>query len=173
MGVSGEQVRCVARSAEQMRELGGRLAALTRAGDVVALTGPLGAGKTTLTAGFAEALGVRGAVTSPTFVLSRVHPPLGEGPALVHVDAYRLSSMEDFDGLDLDMWLPDAVVVIEWGGEAATRLSDAHLSVVVDRSAAPEAGAGFEAGERVVTVTGVGDRWGRGALAGLGVGDPV
>lgn len=168
--VAGDQVRCVVQSADQMRELGGRLAALTQAGDVVALAGPLGAGKTTFTAGFAQVLGVRGPVTSPTFVLSRVHPSLGDGPALVHVDAYRLSSMEDFDGLDVDMWLPDAVVVIEWGGEAATRLSDAYVSVVIDRSGVLEGDTGGEAGERVVTIKGVGPRWAPGVLAALTAG---
>ncbi|MDQ1615459.1 MAG: tRNA threonylcarbamoyladenosine biosynthesis protein TsaE, partial [Actinomycetota bacterium] len=84
-----------------MRELGRRLAAVLRAGDLVLLSGELGAGKTTLTQGIGAGLGVRGAVTSPTFVIARLHPPLGEGPALVHVDAYRLGSLAELDDLDL------------------------------------------------------------------------
>lgn len=87
-------------SPEEMKELGRRIAGVLAPGDLVMLTGELGAGKTTLTRGLGEGLGVRGAVTSPTFVIARVHPPLGEGPALVHVDAYRLGGgldeMEDW-----------------------------------------------------------------------------
>ena len=86
-----------------MRDLGRRLAALLRAGDLVILAGPLGAGKTTLVQGIGAGLGVRGPVTSPTFVIARVHPPLaGGGPALVHADAYRLGSFGEVDDLDLD-----------------------------------------------------------------------
>src|ERR687886_1693478 len=100
-------------SPEQMRELGRRLAKLLRAGDLVMLNGELGAGKTTLTRGLGEGLGVRGAVTSPTFVIARVHPSLGDGPALVHVDAYRLGSLAEVDDLDLDATLAESVTVVE------------------------------------------------------------
>jgi tRNA threonylcarbamoyladenosine biosynthesis protein TsaE len=90
-----------------MRDLGRRLAALLRAGDLVILAGPLGAGKTTLVQGIGAGLGVRGPVTSPTFVIARVHPPLaGGGPALVHADAYRLGSFGEVDDLDLDRRRP-------------------------------------------------------------------
>src|SRR5216110_2934670 len=82
-----------------MRDLGRRLAALLRAGDLVILAGPLGAGKTTLVQGIGAGLGVRGPVTSPTFVIARVHPPLTGGPALVHADAYRLVSPAEVDDL--------------------------------------------------------------------------
>lgn len=91
-GESGTSLRITVHSPDQMLELGRRLAKLLRAGDLVMLNGELGAGKTTLTRGLGEGLGVRGAVTSPTFVIARVHPPLGEGPPLVHVDAYRLGA---------------------------------------------------------------------------------
>ena len=88
--------------AEATRAYGLALAALLRAGDLVVLTGPLGAGKTTLTQGLGAGLGVRGQVASPTFIIARVHPSVTDGPALVHVDAYRLGSLEELDALDLE-----------------------------------------------------------------------
>jgi tRNA threonylcarbamoyladenosine biosynthesis protein TsaE len=120
--------------------LGRRLGAELRAGDVVVLSGPLGAGKTLLTKGIAEALDVDGPVTSPTFVLARLHRPHREGaPALVHVDVYRLLDhaaadlLAELDSLDLDTDLEDAVVVVEWGEGLAERLSDRHLDVRLER----------------------------------------
>src|SRR5262249_39104391 len=101
-------------TAARMRELGRRLAGLLRAGDLVVLTGPLGAGKTTLVQGIGQGLDVRGAVTSPTFVIARVHPSLGAGPALVHADAYRLGSRAEVDDLDLDTDVDSSVTVVEW-----------------------------------------------------------
>ena len=99
-----------------MRDLGRRLAGLLRAGDLVILAGPLGAGKTTLVQGIGAGLGVRGPVTSPTFVIARVHPVVsGSGPALVHADAYRLGSISEVDDLDLDADAAAAVTVVEWG----------------------------------------------------------
>ena len=100
-------------TAEHMRGLGRRLAALLRAGDLVVLTGPLGAGKTTLVQGIGQGLGVRGPVTSPTFVIARVHPSLGHGPALVHADAYRLGGVLELDDLDLDTDLASSVTVVK------------------------------------------------------------
>ena len=115
------------------RALGERLAGALRAGDLLVLSGPLGAGKTALTQGVGAALGVRGAVTSPTFVLARVH----RGPLpLVHVDAYRLreaGSRLDLDDLDLDAALEDAVTVVEWGEGLAERLTESWIQVVLDR----------------------------------------
>lgn len=107
------------------RDLGTRL----RAGDVVVLTGDLGAGKTTLTQGIAEGLGVRGPITSPTFVIARVHPSLVGGPRLVHVDAYRLAGALDFDDLDLDASVEDSVTIVEWGHGVAEMLADEWLEV--------------------------------------------
>ena len=98
-----------------MQALGRRLAGLLHAGDLVVLSGPLGAGKTTLVQGIGQGLGVRGPVTSPTFVIARVHPALGRGPGLVHADAYRLGSVAEVDDLDLDASLDDCVTVVEWG----------------------------------------------------------
>ncbi len=119
---------------------GARLGADLLAGDVVVLTGPLGAGKTVLARGIAKAMNVSGAVTSPTFVLARVHPALKEGaPAMVHVDVYRLLDhagadlLAELDSLDLDTDLDDAVVVVEWGEGLAERLSDRHLDIRLER----------------------------------------
>jgi tRNA threonylcarbamoyladenosine biosynthesis protein TsaE len=142
-------------TADAMRELGGRIAALLRPGDLVLLSGELGAGKTTLTRGLGEGLGVRGAVTSPTFVIARVHPALGDGPALVHVDAYRLGGgLEEMEDLDLDVSLAESVVVVEWGEGKVEELSEDRLHVAIHR------GAGTGADDvRQVTVTAVGERW--------------
>ena len=100
-------------TAAEMEALGRRLARVVRAGDLLVLTGGLGAGKTTLTRGLGAGLGVRGAVTSPTVVLARVHPPLGAGPALVHVDAYRLGDLAEVDDLDVDTPLAASLTVVE------------------------------------------------------------
>jgi tRNA threonylcarbamoyladenosine biosynthesis protein TsaE len=120
--------------------LGARLGGQLRAGDVVVLSGPLGAGKTVLAKGIAEAMEVEGAVTSPTFVLARVHPARRPGaPAMVHVDVYRLLDhssgdlLGELDSLDLDTDLDDAVVVVEWGAGLAERLSDRHLDIRLER----------------------------------------
>ncbi|MFH8442795.1 tRNA (adenosine(37)-N6)-threonylcarbamoyltransferase complex ATPase subunit type 1 TsaE [Streptomyces sp. NPDC018026] len=142
-------------SPEQMRELGRRLAKLLRAGDLVMLSGELGAGKTTLTRGLGEGLGVRGAVTSPTFVIARVHPSLGDGPPLVHVDAYRLSGgLDEMEDLDLDVSLSDSVIVVEWGEGKVEELTEDRLRLRIDRA------VGDTTDEvRHVTVTGLGERW--------------
>lgn len=119
--------------AEEMRAFGVALAARLGAGDVVILSGPLGAGKTTLVQGIGEGLGVRGPVTSPTFVLARVHPSLVGGPALVHVDAYRLGSSLELDDLDLDASLEESVTVVEWGEGKAEVLTSEPLIVTIER----------------------------------------
>ncbi len=109
------------------RAVGERL----RPGDVVVLSGPLGAGKTVLARGIGAGLGVRGPVTSPTFVIAREHPALpgGRGVSLVHVDAYRLGGIAELDDLDLDTDLLAAAVVVEWGEGLAERLADEHLLI--------------------------------------------
>jgi tRNA threonylcarbamoyladenosine biosynthesis protein TsaE len=135
--------------AAAMRSLGRRLAGLLRAGDLVILIGELGAGKTTLVQGIGDGLGVRGPVTSPTFVIARVHPSLAGGPDLVHADAYRLSSPAEVDDLDLDATLDSSVTVIEWGGGLAEGLAADRLEVAIAL-----AGEG-----RDVRVTGHGHRW--------------
>ena len=116
---------------DDTRALGGELAALLRPGDLVVLVGPLGAGKTALTQGIGGALGVREPVTSPTFVIARVHR--GGRLPLVHVDAYRLGGAADVDDLDLDVTVASSVTVVEWGQGLVEQLADEHLEVRLDR----------------------------------------
>ncbi len=154
-----------------MHLLGLELARELRAGDVLVLTGPLGAGKTTLTRGIGEGLNVRGPVTSPTFVLARTHPSLGgagdgrPGAPLVHVDAYRLSNAMELDDLDIDF--VHSVTVVEWGRGMVEQLIDSWLDVEIVR---PKGAGGTqvsgEDGEldeqvepRTVTIAGHGPRW--------------
>ena len=166
-------------TADDMRELGRRLAGLLGAGDLVLLSGDLGAGKTTLTQGIGAGLQVRGDITSPTFVIARGHPSLVGGPALVHADAYRLGGVEELDDLDLDTALDEAVTVVEWGEGMAESLAGDRLEVVVRRrrgAAGPLDGTGShdesddEVDPRHVRVHPVGRRWIgvdlRGALTG-------
>ncbi|MFD3959036.1 MULTISPECIES: tRNA (adenosine(37)-N6)-threonylcarbamoyltransferase complex ATPase subunit type 1 TsaE [Streptomyces] len=142
-------------SPEQMQDLGRRLARVLAPGDLVMLTGELGAGKTTLTRGLGEGLGVRGAVTSPTFVIARVHPSLVQGPALVHVDAYRLGGgLDEMEDLDLDVSLPESVVVVEWGDGKVEELSEDRLRVLIDRATGDT-----DDERREVTLMGIGPRW--------------
>jgi tRNA threonylcarbamoyladenosine biosynthesis protein TsaE len=152
--------RSVETSAD-MHDLGIELATMLRAGDLLVLTGPLGAGKTTLTRGIGEGLQVRGPVTSPTFVLARTHPSLAGGAPLVHVDAYRLSSALELDDLDIDF--VGSVVVVEWGGGMLDGIAESWLEVEIERpTGASEGGAEPESDAdepRTVTVTGFGSRW--------------
>jgi tRNA threonylcarbamoyladenosine biosynthesis protein TsaE len=145
-------------SAAEMRALGRRLAGRLRAGDLVVLTGPLGAGKTTLAQGIGDGLGVRGPITSPTFVIARIHPPLGAGPALVHVDAYRLGDAAEVDDLDLDADIDRAVTVVEWGEGLVERLAEERLEITIGRAGGSVAhDPGGET--RTVRMTGTGPRW--------------
>jgi tRNA threonylcarbamoyladenosine biosynthesis protein TsaE len=150
--VSG--VRQVLATAEDTRAFGAALGGLLRAGDLVVLTGELGAGKTTLTQGLAQGLRVRGPVTSPTFVIAREHPSLVGGPSLVHVDAYRLGGEAELDDLDLDTALEEAVTVVEWGAGLADHLSPSRLEVVLSRPDHDDADQ-----TRLVSVAGHGLRW--------------
>jgi tRNA threonylcarbamoyladenosine biosynthesis protein TsaE len=119
------------RTVDDTRAWGARLGALIQAGDLLLLTGDLGAGKTTLTQGIADGLGVRGPVTSPTYVIARVHPSMTGGPDLVHVDAYRLGGLAELDDLDLDASLEEAVTIVEWGHGVAEHLSEEYLEVTI------------------------------------------
>ncbi len=155
------------------RAFGEALAALLRAGDLVVLSGDLGAGKTTLTQGIGAGLGIRGQVASPTFIIARVHPSVTGGPALVHVDAYRLGSLDELEALDLDASLEESVTVVEWGEGLVEDLAEDRLEIAIERphgagragdGAGPGDGSDDEAddgssGTRTVTVRGVGPRW--------------
>jgi tRNA threonylcarbamoyladenosine biosynthesis protein TsaE len=166
------RVRFTLTGAEQTQRLGRALARRLRAGDLVLLSGELGAGKTTLTRGIGAGLGVRSPVTSPTFVIARVHPSLTAGPALVHVDAYRLGGgLDEMEDLDLDVALPESVVVIEWGDGKAEGLSEDLLRVRLDRPTSTDGAVGDSelSGDepRTVTLTGIGARWAAEDLSGL------
>ena len=126
-----------AADADEMRALGRELAGSFAAGDVVVLAGALGAGKTTLTQGIADGLQVRGPVTSPTFVIARVHESMVDGPDLVHVDAYRLHSLEEVEELDLETTTGEAVTVVEWGIGRAEFLTERPIVVSIDRDCQP------------------------------------
>ena len=139
---------------EAMDELGARIAAELRAGDLVLLNGELGAGKTTLTRGIGAALAVRGTVTSPTFVLARTHPRV-DAPPLVHVDAYRLGSAVELDDLDIDY--AASIVVMEWGAGLTDGITDAWLTVDIDRPHGGDESAEVE--PRTVRIEGHGERW--------------
>lgn len=152
-------VEVTAATAEDARTVGLRLAPLLRAGDLVILSGGLGAGKTTFTQGLGAGLRVRGQVTSPTFVISRVHPSLTEGPALVHVDAYRLGGLAELDDLDLDTSLDSAVTVVEWGSDVAEGLAEDRLEVEIVRARVDEAPGPDEDDPRTLRLTAVGARW--------------
>ena len=159
-------MRVDARDTEAMEAFGRSLAAGLRAGDLVLLTGPLGAGKTTLTRGIGAGLGVRGPVQSPTFVLARTHPNLAGGPPLVHVDAYRLGSAALLDDLDLDF--DGSVVVVEWGAGLLDDVGDSWLEVVIERPEGAPVDGSTDAADaellgaeepRVLEVRGYGPRW--------------
>ena len=177
----GSAVALTVSTADEMRELGRRLASAAAAGDLVILSGGLGAGKTTLTKGIGDGLGVRGPITSPTFVIARVHPPAGPapdgpGPSLVHADAYRLGGVLELDDLDLDTDLASSVTVVEWGEGLAEGLSADRLEIAIETL--PMAGADPSdpddlAGDlpRTVRITPVGQRWEGIELPLLGLAD--
>lgn len=116
-------------SAEETREVGATLATLLRAGDLVILVGDLGAGKTTLVQGLGAALNVRGRVTSPTYIVSRIHPALADGPDLIHVDAYRIEDALDMETIDLDTELEHSITVVEWGAGKVEALAEQRFEV--------------------------------------------
>jgi tRNA threonylcarbamoyladenosine biosynthesis protein TsaE len=144
--------------AEAMRTLGTRIASILRAGDVVILDGPLGAGKTTFTQGLAQGLDVTGAVTSPTFVVARAHKSLTHGPALVHVDAYRLTGVEDIDNLDFDQYGPH-VLVMEWGDPFVEFVTDDWLHIRIDRDDVDDDSDDPAGGTRTLNIETHGTRW--------------
>lgn len=163
-------------TAEETHALAAGLADVLEAGDLLVLTGELGAGKTTFTQGLGEGLGVRAGIISPTFVLVRIHPNLPDGPRpggpdLVHVDAYRLDSAAEIDDIDLENTMDSAVTVVEWGRGRVEHLSESRLDVELQRAvgsaAAPHADVDgaldFESEDddepRTIIVRGYGPRW--------------
>lgn len=162
---------------EQTRALAETLGAQLHAGDLLVLTGELGAGKTTFTQGLGRGLGVREGIISPTFVLVRRHPSLVGGPDLVHVDAYRLSSAAEVDDVDLEDTLDAAVTVVEWGTGKVEHLADSRLEITIERAVGADpltpgdpgepadgltgedGGEDDDAEPRRITLTGVGSRW--------------
>lgn len=143
--------------ANKMRAFGAYLGKQLRAGDYIVLNGQLGAGKTTFTQGLGQGLNVSGSVTSPTFVVSRIHKTRSNDPELIHIDAYRLASAEQLMDLDLEDH-PNSVVVMEWGASFISALADDWLQIDIERSSdiSPEDPA---AGDRIVEITAFGDRW--------------
>ena len=145
-------------TSDAMHGLGVALASLLRAGDIVVLTGPLGAGKTTLSRGVGEGLGVTGTVSSPTFVIARTHKRTDGGPDLVHVDAYRLSGPEELDDLDIDF--ARSISLIEWGRGFTDGLSDSWLDIQIERGHLPIAESAIEDKDpRRIRIIGHGPRW--------------
>lgn len=143
------------RNQARTAELAAALAPQLRAGDLIILTGGLGAGKTTFTQSLAAHLNVRGRVSSPTFIIAREHPPIGDGPGLVHVDAYRLEDAAELDDLDLDSEQDEVVTVVEWGAGMAESLADDYLEITLTR---PDS-ADPESGQRTASLQGFGDSW--------------
>ncbi len=139
------------RDADEMHALGIRIGKQLRAGDLVVLVGPLGAGKTTLTRGVGEALGAIGNVSSPTFVIARTHKRENGAAPMVHVDAYRLGSADELDDLDIDF--PNSIVLVEWGKGMLDGISENLLEVEIARDHTGESET------REVTITGSGERW--------------
>lgn len=155
---------------EQTQAVGAALAEFVRGGDLIMLTGDLGTGKTTFTQGLGSAMGVRGRVASPTFIIARTHAN-PSGPDLVHVDAYRIGDLDDLETLDLDTALDEAVIVVEWGEGKTEALSDNRLEITLE-AGAPDDHAHIpptdletmDDGTRTMTVVAVGTRWDEGAV---------
>lgn len=153
--------------ADQTRALGEDLARILAAGDLVMLSGGLGAGKTTLTQGIGIGMGVRGRVASPTFIVARVHPSLSGGPDLIHADAYRIKDLSDLETLDLDSSLDEAVTVVEWGEGKTEAMSDERLSIEVRRASGGQADTDgdiidlehMDDGTRLIVLRAHGHRW--------------
>jgi tRNA threonylcarbamoyl adenosine modification protein YjeE len=149
--VSKRLTQLIIATPEDMNEFGLKVAKVLKAGDLVILTGPLGAGKTTFTRGVGEGLKAIGNVSSPTFVIARTHKCEGTDVPLVHVDAYRLTSVHEFDDLDID--IENSIVLVEWGRGFAEDLADSWLDIEIERDHTGESE------NRTVTITGFGPRF--------------
>ncbi|MFT4245147.1 MAG: tRNA (adenosine(37)-N6)-threonylcarbamoyltransferase complex ATPase subunit type 1 TsaE [Micrococcaceae bacterium] len=140
-------------SVDKTQELAAKLGEELRAGDVLILSGDLGAGKTTFTQGIAKGMQVRAGIISPTFVIARNHPSLISGPNLVHIDAYRLNSADELYDLDIESDLGDSVLVAEWGDGFVEEFSDSYLRIMINR------GTGERDESRAITIEPHGPRW--------------
>ena len=155
------------RDADQTRAFGEDLGRILAAGDLLMLSGGLGAGKTTLTQGIGVGMGVRGRVASPTFIVARAHPSLSGGPDLIHADAYRITDLNDLETLDLDSSLDEAVTVVEWGEGKTEAMSDERLSIEVRRASGGQADTDgdiidlehMDDGTRLIVLRAHGHRW--------------
>lgn len=149
-------------NAQETRDYGQALATVLRAGDLVIVSGDLGAGKTTFVQGIGAGLNVAGTIASPTYTIARSHPPRHDGPGLVHVDAYRLESLTELDHLDLDTELTDNVTVVEWGHGMVEHLATDRVEVTLHRprGTTPNGGDTFTDNDtRTIEVTAIGPRW--------------
>lgn len=154
-------------SSDQTRAAGELLAKHLRRGDLVMLSGGLGAGKTTFTQGIGSGLQVKGRVSSPTFIVARVHPSLVGGPDLIHADAYRIKDLTDLETLDLDSTLDQAITVIEWGEGKTEQLSADRLEIEIHREQGGIATSSdgvvdleeMDDGKRTITIRPLGKRW--------------
>lgn len=155
--MSKELAKLQISTAEDMHEFGSKLSGILKAGDLVILTGPLGAGKTTFTRGVGEGLQAIGNVSSPTFVIARTHKRENSEVPLVHVDAYRLSSVHEFDDLDID--IDHSIVLVEWGRGFAEELAESWLDIEIGRDHTGESDI------RDVTITAHGSRFENARLA--------
>ena len=147
------------RDADQTRAFGEDLGRILAAGDLLMLSGGLGAGKTTLTQGIGVGMGVRGRVASPTFIVARVHPSLSGGPDLIHADAYRITDLNDLETLDLDSSLDEAVTVVEWGEGKTEAMSDERLSGEAAHDGDVIDLENMDDGTRVIVLHAHGHRW--------------
>lgn len=146
-------------TADQTRDLGERIGSLLGGGDVLLLIGDLGAGKTTFVQGLARGLGVVGNVTSPTYIIARVHESLGDGPALIHADAYRVNDELDLETIDLDATVEDSVTVVEWGRGRAEALQNERLEIEFDFEERSDGAFDATDEPRLIRLNAVGERW--------------
>lgn len=177
----GAEINYFVDSVEQTQALAEKLASKLTKGDLIMLSGDLGAGKTTFTKGLGKGLKVRGEVSSPTFIVARVHPSLVDGPDLIHVDAYRITSLDDLETLDLDSTVEDAVTVVEWGDGKVEDLANCRLEIKISRQIGEvskdllntDSGktiidlSELDEGNRKITFIPIGQRWENENFAGL------
>ncbi|QPK94373.1 tRNA (adenosine(37)-N6)-threonylcarbamoyltransferase complex ATPase subunit type 1 TsaE [Actinomyces sp. zg-332] len=166
--------RYVVNEVEETQAIAKNLSHKLRFGDLIMLSGDLGAGKTTFTQGLGIGLNVRGQVSSPTFIVARAHPSLVDGPNLIHVDAYRITSLDDLETLDLDSSIDEAVTVVEWGDGKVEGLSQSRLEIKIIRQIGEYSKGNsktldlhenvvdltdVDEGKREIIITPIGPRW--------------